>query len=101
MKALANRLAMQHLVNAYAHEPSNGVLLEKQQQNLSQLRFSQGLTLLSISLDAIQAKLLIPLFDDSLLGRYRLNIAAALHAYVTLAYTNALQWAVQRWICRI
>lgn len=60
MKALANRLAMQHLVNAYSHETSKGILLEKSQQNTSQLTFSQGLTLLSISLDAIQAKLFIP-----------------------------------------
>ncbi len=72
MKALANRLAMQHLVNAYSHETSKGILLEKSQQNTSQLTFSQGLTLLSISLDAIQAKLFIPLSYVSLLGRHRL-----------------------------
>jgi hypothetical protein len=72
MKELANRLAMQHLVNAYSQETGKGILLEKYQQNSSQLTFSQGLTLLCIPLDCIQSQLFVPLSYVSLVGRHRL-----------------------------
>jgi hypothetical protein len=52
MKELANRLAMQHLVNAYTQETGKGHLLENFQQNSLQQVFSQGLTLLVIQLKA-------------------------------------------------
>ena len=55
MKELANRLAMQHLVNAYSQETGKASLFEKYQQNSTQLAFSQGLTLLSLPLSLIQA----------------------------------------------
>ncbi|OTG79510.1 siderophore biosynthesis protein [Acinetobacter sp. ANC 5054] len=72
MKELANRLAMQHLVNAYSQETGKATLLEKYQQNSSQLTFSQGLTLLSIPLDSIQSQLFVPLSYVSVVGRHRL-----------------------------
>lgn len=72
MKEFASRLAMQHLVNAYSQESGKGVLLEKYQQNSSQIAFSQGLTLLSIPLESIQSQLCIPLAYVSLVGRHRL-----------------------------
>ncbi|RKG55068.1 siderophore biosynthesis protein [Acinetobacter cumulans] len=72
MKALASRLAMQHLVNAYSQETGKSILLEKYQQNSSQLTFSQGLTLLVLPLDAIQSQLLVPLSYVSTVGRHRI-----------------------------
>jgi len=45
VKEHANRLAMQHLVNAYSQETYEGRLLEKYQQYSTQLIFSLGLTL--------------------------------------------------------
>ena len=72
MKELANRLAMQHLVNAYSQETGSANLLEKYQQNSTQLAFSQGLTLLSLPLHLIQAQLLVPLCYVSRVGRHRI-----------------------------
>lgn len=70
MKELANQLAMQHLVNAYAQETGQATLLEKYQQNSTQISFSQGLTLLSISLERLQAQVLVTLCYISLVGRH-------------------------------
>ncbi|ENV73587.1 hypothetical protein F946_01099 [Acinetobacter johnsonii ANC 3681] len=72
MKELANRLAMQHLVNAYSQETSKASLFEKYQQNSTQLAFSQGLTLLSLPLSLIQAQLFVPLSYVSRVGRHRI-----------------------------
>ncbi|MEQ1111477.1 IucA/IucC family protein [Acinetobacter johnsonii] len=72
MKEQANRLAMQHLVNAYSQETGNSNLLEKYQQNSTQLAFSQGLTLLSLPLSLIQAQLFVPLSYVSRVGRHRI-----------------------------
>ena len=72
MKEQANRLAMQHLVNAYSQETGNSNLLEKYQQNSTQLAFSQGLTLLSLPLNLIQAQLFVPLSYVSRVGRHRI-----------------------------
>lgn len=72
MKELANRLAMQHLVNAYSQETGKVSLFEKYQQNSTQLAFSQGLTLLSLSLSLIQAQLFVPLSYVSRVGRHRI-----------------------------
>lgn len=72
MKKLANRLAMQHLVNAYAQETAKAVLLEMNQQNSTQIAFSQGLTLLIIPLECLQAQILFPLSYVSVVGRHRL-----------------------------
>ena len=72
MKELANRLAMQHLVNAYSQETGNASLFEKYQQNSTQLAFSQGLTLLSLPLSLIQAQLFVPLSYVSRVGRHRI-----------------------------
>ncbi|QIO09144.1 IucA/IucC family protein [Acinetobacter lanii] len=93
MKELANRLAMQHLVNAYAQETGQATLLEKYQQNSTQISFSQGLTLLSISLDHLKGQVLVPLSYVSLVGRHRIAalpniwIKGHLHSFssVTLA----------------
>ena len=73
MKELASRLAMQHLVNAYSQETGCGILLEKYQQNSSQLTFSQGLTLLVIPLESIQSQLYVALSYTSLVGRHRIS----------------------------
>lgn len=72
MKELASRLAMQHLINAYSQETGCGILLEKYQQNSTQLTFSQGMTLLMIPLDSIQSQLYVPLSYSSLVGRHRI-----------------------------
>lgn len=72
MKELANRLAMQHLVNAYSQETGQASLFEKYQQNSTQLAFSQGLTLLSLPLNLIQAQLFVPLSYVSRVGRHRI-----------------------------
>lgn len=72
MKELANRLAMQHLVNAYAQETAKIVILEKYQQNSNQISFSQGLTLLVISIECLNAQVLCPLSYVSVVGRHRL-----------------------------
>ncbi|WP_062034859.1 IucA/IucC family protein [Acinetobacter sp. BMW17] len=79
MKELANRLAMQHLVNAYSQETGKVSLFEKYQQNSTQLAFSQGLTLLSLPLSLIQAQLFVPLSYVSRVGRHR--IAALLQIF--------------------
>ncbi len=72
MKELANRLAMQHLVNAYSQETGKASLFEKYQQNSTQLAFSQGLTLLFLPLSLIQAQLFVPLSYVSRVGRHRI-----------------------------
>lgn len=72
MKELANRLAMQHLVNAYSQETGKASLFEEYQQNSTQLAFSQGLTLLSLPLSLIQAQLFVPLSYVSRVGRHRI-----------------------------
>ena len=72
MKELANRLAMQHLVNAYSQETGQASLFEKYQQNSTQLAFSQGLTLLSLPVSLIQAQLFVPLSYVSRVGRHRI-----------------------------
>lgn len=72
MKELANRLAMQHLVNAYSQETGKASLFEKYQQNSTQLAFSRGLTLLSLPLSLIQAQLFVPLSYVSRVGRHRI-----------------------------
>lgn len=72
MKDIADRLAMQHLVNAYAQETGKATLLENYQQNSTQISFSQGLTVLSISLERLQAQVLVPLSYVSLVGRHRI-----------------------------
>ena len=72
MKELANRLAMQHLVNAYSQETGKASLFEKYQQNSTQLAFSQGLTLLSLPLSLIQAQIFVPLSYVSRVGRHRI-----------------------------
>ncbi|QBK69623.1 IucA/IucC family protein [Acinetobacter johnsonii] len=72
MKELANRLAMQHLVNAYSQETGKVSLFEKYQQNSTQLAFSQGLTLLSLPLSLMQAQLFVPLSYVSRVGRHRI-----------------------------
>lgn len=72
MQQLANRLAIQHFVNAYMQETDKGHLLNQNQQNPQQQAFSQGLTLLSLPIHAIQAQCYFPLSYVSRVGRHRL-----------------------------
>ena len=72
MQSLANRLAIQHFVNAYTQETGKGNLLNKNQQSPQQQAFSQGLTLLSIPIQSIQAQCNFPLSYVSRVGRHRL-----------------------------
>ena len=72
MHSLANRLALQHFVNAYTQETGKGHLLHKSQQSLQLQTFSQGLTLLSIPITSIQARCFFPLSYVSCVGRHRL-----------------------------
>ena len=72
MQSLANRLAIQHFVNAYTQETGKGHLLNKTQQSPQQQAFSQGLTLLSLPLSLIQAQLFVPLSYVSRVGRHRI-----------------------------
>jgi hypothetical protein len=71
MQSLANRLAIQHFVNAYTQETGKGHLLNKNQQSPQQQAFSQGLTLLSIPIHSIQAQCNFPLSYVSRVGRHR------------------------------
>ena len=72
MQSLANRLAIQHFVNAYTQETGKGYLLHKNQQTSTQQAFSQGLTLLSLPIHSIQAQCYFPLSYVSRVGRHRL-----------------------------
>lgn len=72
MQSLANRLAIQHFVNAYTQETGKGHLLNKNQQSPQQQAFSQGLTLLTIPIHSIQAQCYFPLAYVSRVGRHRL-----------------------------
>ncbi|WDZ52775.1 IucA/IucC family protein [Acinetobacter vivianii] len=72
MQSLANRLAIQHFVNAYTQETGKGHLLNKNQQSPQQHAFSQGLTLLTIPIHSIQAQCYFPLAYVSRVGRHRL-----------------------------
>jgi siderophore synthetase component len=72
MQSLANRLAIQHFVNAYTQETGKGHLLNKTQQSPQQQAFSQGLTLLSIPINSIHAQCDFPLSYVSRVGRHRL-----------------------------
>jgi hypothetical protein len=60
MQSLANRLAIQHFVNAYTQETGKGYLLHKNQQTSTQQAFSQGLTLLILPIHSIQAQCYFP-----------------------------------------
>ncbi|MEF9994306.1 MAG: IucA/IucC family protein, partial [Acinetobacter sp.] len=71
MQSLANRLAIQHFVNAYTQETGKGYLLHKNQQTSTQQAFSQGLTLLSLPIHSIQAQCYFPLSYVSRVGRHR------------------------------
>jgi len=72
MQSLANRLAIQHFVNAYTQETGKGHLLNKNQQSPQQQAFSQGLTLLSVPIHSIQAQRNFHLSYVSRVGRHRL-----------------------------
>ena len=72
MQSLANRLAIQHFVNAYTQETGKGHLLHKNKQTPAQQAFSQGLTLLSIPINSIHAQCDFPLAYVSRVGRHRL-----------------------------
>lgn len=72
MHILANRLAMQHFINAYTQETGKGLLLDPTLQNQQQYAFSQGLTLLSIPISTVQAQCNFPLCYVSRTGRHRL-----------------------------
>jgi MFS family permease len=71
MQSLANRLAIQHFVNAYTQETGKGYLLHKNQQTSTQQAFSQGLTLLILPIHSIQAQCYFPLSYVSRVGRHR------------------------------
>jgi siderophore synthetase component len=72
MKALANRLALQHLINAYAQETGRGELIEPSQQSPHQRHMSQNQTLLWLSLHPLSLTVAVPLSYVSQLGRHRL-----------------------------
>lgn len=72
MKSLANRLAMQHLINAYSQETGRGDLLAVEQQNKTQRQISQNQTLLWLSLHPLSLTVAVPLSYVSAVGRHRL-----------------------------
>lgn len=72
MKALANRLAMQHLINAYSQETGRGELLMVEQQNQTQRQISQNHSLLWLSLHPLSLTVAVPLSYVSAVGRHRL-----------------------------
>jgi siderophore synthetase component len=72
MKALANRLALQHLINAYSQETGRGLLLEPEQQSRQQRQMSQNRPLLWLSLHPLSLTVAVPLSYVSQLGRHRL-----------------------------
>lgn len=72
MKELANRLALQHLFNAYVQETGYGQLLEYDLQNSEVRQFSQGQPVWEIGLRCMEVRLYFPLSYVSQVGRHRL-----------------------------
>ena len=104
MKELANRLAMQHLVNAYTQETGKGHLLENFQQNSPQQAFSQGLTLLVIPVESLNAQVLVALSYVSRVGRHRLAALPKLwinHQFRDLSMVAIATILLEELICRI
>lgn len=91
MQSLANRLAIQHFVNAYTQETGKGHLLNKTQQTPQQKAFSQGLTLLSIPINSIHAQCDIPLSYVSRVGRHRVANLLKLQSQVNQNHSAQLQ----------
>ncbi|WP_410211760.1 IucA/IucC family protein [Aquirhabdus sp.] len=85
MKNEANRLALQHLINAYIQETGRGVLLGVHEQTTSQRMLSADQTLLSIQLAPLDIALAVPLSYVSVLGRHRLAAMPQV-------------WSDQKWI---
>lgn len=70
MKNLANLLALQNFINAYVQETRNSTLVDFEQQNLEQQKFSCGKTLLVVSVALMECY--FPLAYVSPLGRHQL-----------------------------
>jgi siderophore synthetase component len=71
MKQHANRLALQHMVNAYAQETGRGHIVALDQQSLSQRKISQNKPLLWLSLHPLSVVMVVPLAYVSAVGRHR------------------------------
>lgn len=73
MKQHANRLALQHLINAYAQETGRGHIVLPTQQNPLQQKMSQNKPLLWFSLHPLSLTMAVPLDYVSQLGRHRIG----------------------------
>ena len=73
MKQHANRLALQHRINAYAQETGRGHIVLPTQQNPSQQKMSQNKPLLWFSLHPLSLTMAVPLDYVSQLGRHRIG----------------------------
>lgn len=72
MKQHANRLALQHLMNAYAQETGRGHIVLPAQQNPAQQKISHNKPLLWFSLHPLSLIMAVPLDYVSQLGRHRI-----------------------------
>ncbi|WP_026470230.1 IucA/IucC family protein [Alkanindiges illinoisensis] len=72
MKQHANRLALQHLINAYAQETGRGHLILPAQQDSVQQKISQHKPLLCLKLRPLNLNMMVPLDYASQLGRHRI-----------------------------
>ena len=72
MKQHANRLALQHLINAYAQETGRGHIVLPAQQNPAQQKISHNKPLLWFSLHPLSLTMAVPLDYVSQLGRHRI-----------------------------
>lgn len=118
MKKHANRLALQHLINAYAKETGRGHIVMPDQQNLAQHNISQAKPLLWFSLHPLSITMAVPLDYVSQLGRHRIadepwlwqegkwrQVSAVMVANLLLedivqSYTGSIDAAsvVERWV---
>lgn len=71
MKQHANRLALQHMINAYAQETGRGHIVAVDQQSVSQRKISQNQPLLWLSLHPLSVVMVVPLAYVSEVGRHR------------------------------
>lgn len=72
MKQCADRIALQHLINAYHRETGRGCVVFADSQTTAQLRLSGGLPILWLCLTPLNLSLAAPLAYVSTVGAHRL-----------------------------
>ncbi len=73
MKSITDKIALQHLINAYLQETGQGLFLDPNQQTQDLIQKSDGNTVVKIPIKSIQGELYAPLEYVSSVGRHRLS----------------------------